>query len=154
MRYTVSKSAMALAQGNGGDTYIYVKAAANVPIRVLGWGVSFDGKTAGEAKILAELCTGTAAGDGTEAGAITAAKLDSDRSETIQADPGYGPFTEEPTVYSAVHTEYVDNQAAWKEYFPDGYEIVVKGATAVAIRLTSPAALTSCNAACWLLCEE
>ena len=154
MRYTASKSAMSLAQGNGGDTYLYILAAANVPIRILGWGVSFNGLTAGEAKILCELCTSTAAATGTEAGAVTPVKLDADRSETIQGDPGYGPFTVEPTVLSVVHTEYVDGQAGWKEYFPDGYEIIVTGAKAAAIRLTSPAAMTTCSAACWILCEE
>ncbi len=115
MKYTVSKSGMSAAEGNGGDTYIYLKAAANVPIKILGWGVSFNGKTAGEEKILCELCTGTAAGDGTEAGDITAVKLDSARSETIQGDGDYGPFTVEPTVLSVVHHEYVDNQGSWKE---------------------------------------
>ena len=154
MRYVVAASAMAIAQGNGGDTYLYVLAAANNPIRILGWGVSFDGKTAGEAKILCELCTSTVAGAGTAAGAVTEVKLDADRSETIQGAGQYGPYTAEPTALSVIHCEYVDNQAGWKEYFPDGYEIIVTGGKAACIRLTSPAAMTACNAACWLLCDE
>ena len=154
MRYTISKSAMSIAQGNGGDTYLYTLAAANVPIRILGWGVSFNGLTAGEAKILCELCTSTVGATGTEAGSVTPSKLDPDRSETIQCDPGYGPFTVEPTTLSVVHAEYIDGQGAWKEYFPDGYEIIVTGAKAACIRLTSPAAMTTCTCAAWMLCEE
>lgn len=154
LKYAVSKSGLAYAQ-NIAKTALYVVAAANQPLRVYGWGVSFDGLTAGQAKILCELCTGTAAGAGTKVGDVTPTALDTVRSETPQAGTiAYGPFSTEPTVLSVVHLEYVDNQNGWKEYFPDGEEILIAGGKAVAIRITTPATLTTCNAAPWLLCEE
>ena len=154
LRYTVNKSAISCAQ-NQVKTILYVKAATNVPIKVSGWGISFDGLTAGQQKILVELCTGDASGDGTPVGDATKAKLDARTTETIQAALAkYGLFSVEPTVLTVVHHEYVDCQNGWKEYFPDGDEIMVPGGKAIAIRVTMPTTLTTCNGAPWLLCEE
>ncbi len=145
-------------------TVLNVVAPTNQRVKVLGWGVSFDGinttiletpvDTYTKPSIEVELITGTSAGTYSH----TLGALDLNGSLT-QIDGGSGTIqsaansvaSSEPTATGVVDSVEVNPVAYFEKSFPKGNEPVINGGSFVAIRCTAPDAV---NCRVKLICEE
>jgi len=103
-------------------TIIQLVAPANHRVKVLGWGIFFDGvNTAGEpvqVRVLRQTTAGTMS-------SLTPVQI-IPVSETIQASAQYGA-TAEPTVGDVIDMVECHPQQGYEVKFPMGQEIVIAG---------------------------
>lgn len=132
---------------------IGVLAAANVCLNINNFVASFDGATSSNAPVVVEVCSSTFASNspGTNSTAVTLAKADLGRTETLQASGG-STWTTEPTVLVPYKTIDIGQfNGAWDWIVPFSTPVVFAGAKGGVIRLTSP---NNVNASCDILGEE
>jgi hypothetical protein len=145
--YSISKSGIALV-ATADQTLIMVKAVTDT-LRVLGWGVSFDGVQSADVPVLVEYAKASTDGTATDVTADIVAHLSTD---TPSAE-AYDAFTVEPTVGDPFEQHLVT---------PNGGLLVMQYATAesvqaldterVIIRATAPT--SDVNASVWITFEE
>lgn len=133
---------------------IQVIAPADQRVKILGWGVFFDGVSTIAEPVQVRLGGGTAAGTFTNAlGAIDAngSKTCIDGSvETIQS-VAKEPATAEPTYTIVYDVAEVHPQSGYEIKYPIGQEPVILGGAFAAIECTAPAIV---NVRAKLICEE
>lgn len=127
-------------------TAVQILSPTNHRVKIIGWGVFFDGVTAAAAPVQVRLLRQTSAGTMTTG---TPAKL-SPRSETLLTS-GFTNATAEPTFSDVLDLVMVHPQQGYEIKFTPGQEIVLGGAERVGIEITAPAIV---NVRAKLLFEE
>ncbi len=115
-------------------TVIQVVAAANHKIKILEWGVYFDGTSVTGEPVQVRLLRQTTAGT---MSALTPVKRSTD-SETLQTTAQH-TATVEPTAGDVLEVKEVHPQTGYEKIFPMGQEIKVAGAGRIGIECTAPA---------------
>lgn len=118
-------------------TVITVGAPPNQRVKIKGLLIDGKGTSNTDSPVKYELLIYASLSGGT-AGSVTTSKQDGDMSETIQSTIA-GNYTAEPTYTSPVTilTREIHPQTSKDFFFPTGEEIVLKGGTGFAVRLTS-----------------
>lgn len=115
-------------------TVLQLVAASNHKVKVIGWGVFFDGvSTTGEpvqARLLRQSDAGTMS-------ALTPVKKATD-SETLQTTAQYNASAE-PSAGDVVDIVEVHPQSGYEKIYPMGAEVKVPGSGRLAIECTAPA---------------
>lgn len=133
---------------------LQVIAPANQRVKILGWGVAFDGETQAAAPVEVRLVGGTTAGTFTNilgAPDANGSKTAIDGSTELIQSVAKEPATAEPTVARVFDATEVHPQGSYGFRFPEGQEPVVVGGDFVAIECTAPAIV---NVRAKLICEE
>lgn len=118
-------------------TVATIGAPANQRVKIKGLSVFGKGTSNTDTPVKVELITYASISGGT-AGSVTTSKQDGDMGETIQSSVA-GNYSAEPTYTSpvTVQTWEVHPQTGIAVYFPLHDEIIIKGGTGFAVRLTS-----------------
>lgn len=121
-------------------TVLRVTAATNRPIRVLGWGIYFDGTTPAAEPVQVLGRKSTTAGTGT---AVTPRK----RNETLGTiqTTSTKNFTAEPTGGDILDPVQVHPTSGYEVLYPVGQEHIISGGLRFGLEVTAPAAV-NCTA--------
>jgi hypothetical protein len=155
--FQVPFSAVSLSASTA-KTVAGVKAATNVPLKILEAALTMNGTTSSDSAALVEpaRCTFATNSPGTNSTSTTPVKLEPGRAETIQATAGH-TWTTEPTVITALDPGYTAQYTgAFVRAYPfAGAMLVVAGAAGFVIRVTPGATVTG-SLACsgWIKAEE
>lgn len=117
-------------------TVLYLKAATNQKIKVLRWGVFFDGTSSSAEPVQVRLLRFTTDATVTS---LTPVKKGTD-SETVQTTAGYNASAE-GTAGDVLDVIEVHPQTGYEVIFPMGQEIKVPGGGRVGIECTAPASV-------------
>jgi hypothetical protein len=115
-------------------TVVQLVAASNHKVKVLGWGVFFDGVSGTAEPVQVEILRQTTAGT---MSALTPSKLGTD-SETLQTTAQH-TASAEPTASDILDVAEVHPQSAYEIVYPMGQEIKIPGGGRLGIRCTAPA---------------
>ena len=130
----VAEEALAAATA---ETVIQLVAAANHRVKVLRWGVFFDGTSVTAEPVQVRLVRQTDAGT---ASALTPVKLDDSLAETLQTT-AQQDFTAEPTAGDVVDVVEVHPQSGYEVIYPLGQEVIIGGGDRLGIECTAPDAV-------------
>lgn len=128
-------------------TILQAVAPTNQVVKLLGWGVYFDGVLSTAEPVVVELVRQTNAGTMTS---LTPVKVDPGRDETIQTTAQH-TATAEPTTTDVVSRVEVHPQAGYEIVLPFSQEIIIPGGGRLGLRCTAPAGV---NAVGRFRCEE
>lgn len=145
---TTTTSSVALAAATA-KTVLQIQAPTNQCVKVLGWGVYFDGVTASAVPVGVRLVRQTSAGTASTGVANSL----SNRPETILSVARYGASAEPTNAGSSAEADRITcHPQQWYEArFPAGQEIIVPGGGYLGIECTAPATV---NARAKLIFEE
>lgn len=138
----------ALAAG-ATETLIQLVAAANHRVKILRWGVFFDGTTVTDEPIQVELLRQTTAGT---ASALTPVKADDSIADTLQTT-AQQDFTVEPAAGDILDSIEVHPQQGYEIIYPLGQEFIIGGGDRIGLRVTTPAGVNP-NARAKIVFEE
>jgi hypothetical protein len=140
------------------ESILQVVAPANQRVKVVGWGVFFDGTSVTQEPVSVRI-TGSASGSqGTWTYALTAPNANGSKtvtngaSETVQSIAST-PATVEPTVATIFDSCEIHPQSGYEVRLPLGQEFIVEGGKSVQIELTTASGVTP-GVKCKLICEE
>lgn len=122
-------------------TVLQLRAATNHRVKLLSWGIYFDGIVVTAAPIQVELIRQTT--DGTMT-AVVARKNDDSLAETMQTDGGKNA-TAAPTDGDILEVKEIHPQQGYEKLYPFGGEVIIGGGDRVALKVTSPTAV-NCEA--------
>jgi len=128
-------------------TVLQVVAPANQRLKVLSWGVFFDGTSVTEAPVEIVLQRQSTAGT---MSALTPVKNDDSLAETIQTTAQH-TATAEPTSGDVIDVVEVHPQQGYEKLYPLGQEPIIGGGDRLAIRCTAP---TGVNVRAKIVFEE
>lgn len=143
---TASTAEVALSAATA-KTILQVVAASNHRVKVLGWGVYFDGVSPTEAPVVVDLQRQTSAGTMTS---LTPTKNNDSDDETLQTTAQH-TATSEPSSGDSLKKIEVHPQTGYEWIAPFGQEVIIKGGGRLGIKCTAPAA---CNAIGYMLLDE
>ena len=145
---TTTTSSVALAASTP-KTVLQVQAPTNQCVKVLGWGIYFDGVTASAVPVGVRLVRQTSAGTMSTGVANSL----NNRPETILTTSRYGASAEPSNAGSSAEVDRITcNPQQWYESrFPEGQEIVIPGGGYLGIECTAAAIV---NARAKLIFEE
>lgn len=136
---TIAEQALGAATA---ETVLQIVAPTNQRVKVLGWGVFFDGTSVTAEPVQVILTRQTGAGTSS---ANTPVRLDGSLSETIQTT-ARDTFTAEPTSDDAtIDVVEVHPQQGYEKLYPLGQEPIIDGGGRLGIKCTAPAAV-NCRA--------
>lgn len=115
-------------------TVLQLVAAANQRIRVLGWGIFFDGVSATAAPAEVRTLRQSTAGTMSALSPVLMHPAD----ETIQTTAQH-TATVEPTAGDVLDVIECHPQGGYEKWFPPGYEIIVPGGGRLGLEVTAPA---------------
>lgn len=125
------------------ETVLQLVAATNHRVRIIGWGIAFDGVDPTEEPVKVVLKRSTTAGTSS---AGTVVKADDSLAETLQTTSRI-TFTAEPTAGDELEARYVHPQAGYEKLYPEGREIIVGGGDRIGLEVTTPTGVTpNCSA--------
>lgn len=118
-------------------TVATITAPANQRVKIKGVSVFGKGTSNTDTPVKIELMTYASISGGT-AGSVVTSKQDGDMGETVQSTVN-GNYSAEPTYTSPVTVQLWEchPQTGYSVFFPMHDEIVLKGGTGFAVRLTS-----------------
>jgi len=119
------------------ETVVQIVAAANQRVKVLGFGVFFDGISPTAEPIQVELCRQSTAGTSS---ALTPVKWDDSLAETLTTTARQD-FTAEPTTGDVIWSGEVHPQGSYECQYALGQEPICGGADRIGIRCTAPVAV-------------
>lgn len=123
------------------ETIIQLVAPANHRLKILEWGIFFDGTSSTAEPVQVELLRQSTAGT---ASALTIVKWDDSYDETLQAT-AQQDFTAEPTAGDILEIKEIHPQTGYEKIYPLGQEMIVKGGGRIGLRATAPATV-NCRA--------
>ena len=123
------------------ETIIQLVAAANHRVKILGWGIFFDGVSTTAEPIEVVLARQTTAGT---AAALTPVKVDDSIADTLLTT-AQQDFTVEPTTTDILAVVEVHPQQGYQILYPLGQELIIGGGDRVGLRATAPA-VVNCRA--------
>jgi hypothetical protein len=129
------------------ETLIQLVAASNHRVKVLGWGIFFDGTSVTAEPVQVKLSRQTTAGT---ASSLSLVKRDDSIAETLQTS-AQQDFTAEPTEGDVLESREVHPQAGFEVWYPLGQEIIIGGGDRLGLIATAPAAV---NARAFIVFEE
>jgi len=144
--FTLQDGEVALVAATA-KTIIQVVAPANHRVKVLRWGVFFDGVVVTAEPIQVELTRQSTAGTSV---ALTPVKNDDSLAESILST-ARKTFTAEPTSGDIIDVVEVHPQQGYEIIYPMGQEKRCGGGNRIGIRCTAPAAV---NVRAKMECEE
>ena len=125
------------------ETVLQLVAVTNHRVKILGWGISFNGLVVTEEPIKVILKRSSTAGTSS---AGTVVKVDDSLAETLLTTARI-TFTGEPTVGDELETKFIHPQGWFEKIYPEGKEIIVGGADRIGLEVTTAAGITpECNA--------
>lgn len=116
-------------------TILQLVAAANHRVKILGWGVFFDGTSTTAEPVQVRLLRQTTAGTMT---ALTPTKRDDSIADTLLTTAQH-TATAEPTAGDLLEAIEVHPQSGYQVMYPLGAEPIVGGGDRVGIECTAPA---------------
>lgn len=116
-------------------TVIQIVAAANHRVKVLSWGVYFDGTSATAEPVQVRLLRQTTAGTMTS---LTPTKRDDSIADTLLTTAQH-TATAEPTAGDLLEAKEIHPQSGYEKIYPLGGEVIVGGGDRVGIECTAPA---------------
>lgn len=134
MKFTLAPGEIALAAATA-KTVLQVKAPANIRLKLLEWGVAFDGTNGAAEPVVVQLLRTTTDGTFTS---YTPLKVDDSLAETIQSTAGH-TATAEPTAGDVLEQRNVHPQTSYEKIYSFGDEVKVGGGDRLAIKCTAPA---------------
>lgn len=132
--FAVAQTAEVALSAAAAKTVLQIVAAGNHKVRVLGWGVFFDGTSSSAEPVQVRVLRQTTAGT---MSALTPVKIGTD-SETLQTAAQH-TATVEPTAGDVLDVAEVHPQSGYEVKFPMGQEIKVPGSGRLGIECTAPA---------------
>lgn len=135
---------------------IRVISPTNIRVKLLGWGVYFDGVSATEAPVEVRVTTGSSSTAGTFATTLGAPDANGsigplDGSGGTIASTAYVGSSAEPTVAGILDIAEVHPQGGFTQMYEKLKEPVIGGDSFIIIECTAPAAV---NVRAKLICEE
>ena len=121
-------------------TVVRVTAATNHPVKILGWGIYFDGISASAQPVQVRARKSTTAGTST---AVTIRKINA-TAGTIQTTSGKN-FTAEGTDSDILDIVEVHPSSGYEVKYPVGQEPVITGGERFGLKVTAPA-VVNCEA--------
>lgn len=128
-------------------TILQLKAASNHRVKVLAYGVYFDGISSSAEPVVVRILRQTTAGTMTS---LTLVKNDESTDETLQTT-GQHTATAEPTAGDILKRVEVHPQTGYEYIAPYGQEDLIKGGNYWGIECTAPAVV---NVIAWARFEE
>lgn len=145
----IAQALSEIATYNSGSpkTVLQVKAPANCRVKILGWGISFDGRDVAAEPVVVDLVRQTTAG------AMSSLYVYQQQPYTDTAISSTAQHTagSEPTLADVLDSVEVHPQSGYEIRYPYGQEPVIAGDGRVGIRVTAPAAV---NCRVKMICEE
>lgn len=117
-------------------TVVQIIAATNHRVKVLRWGVFFDGVSVTGEPVQVRLLRQTSAGTMTS---LTPVKLDDSLAETLLTTAQHTATGTEPTAGDVVDVVEVHPQSSYEIIYPLGQEVIVGGGDRIGIECTAPA---------------
>lgn len=127
-------------------TVIRVSSATNHAVKILGFGIYFDGVTLDAAAVQVALRKSTTAGTSTS----VTPKRRQGPAVTIQTTSGKN-FTVAPTLSDMLDIKEVHPTSGWEVLYPVGQEPILGSAERIGLWVTAPAAV---NCEAYILFEE
>lgn len=128
----IAEEALAAATA---ETVVQIVAPANHRVKVLAWGVYFDGVAPTAAPVQVTLSRQSTAGTSS---ALTNVKWDDSIAETLQTT-ALQDFSVEPTTGAAIASVEVHPQGSYECVYPLGGEPICGGGDRIGIVCTAPA---------------
>ena len=128
-------------------TVLRIKAAANQRLKLLRWGVTFDGASPTAEPVQVRLLRQSTDGTFTS---VTPVPTDGSLTETPQTTAGH-TATVEPTPGAVIEPFEVHPQGGLNIIYPFGQEVIVPGGGRLAIDCTAPAVV---NVRAFMIFEE
>jgi hypothetical protein len=128
-------------------TVIQIVAPANHRLKILAWGVYFDGTSVTAEPVLARLLRQTTAGT---MSALTPTKQDDSIADSLLTTAQH-TATAEPTASDVLKRIEVHPQSGYEEQCPFSREYIVGGGDRVGVECTAPA---NVNVVAWIQFEE
>lgn len=122
-------------------TVLQLVAATNHRVKVLGFGIYFDGVSTTAEPVQVRILRQTTAGTMT---ALTTFKRDDSIADTLLTTAQH-TATAEPTAGDLIEAREVHPQQGWEVWYPQGSELIVGGGDRVGIEATAPATV-NCRA--------
>ena len=129
------------------ETLIQLVAPSNHRLKILEWGVFFDGTSATDAPIIVDILRQSTAGT---SASLTLVKWNDSDDETLQAT-ALQDFSAEPTAGDILESKEVHPQSGYEKIYPLGQELIVKGGGRIGLRVTAGA---NVNALAYIKYEE
>jgi hypothetical protein len=118
-------------------TIMQLVAASNHRVKLLEWGVYFDGTSTTAEPVQVRLLRQTTAGT---MSSLTPTKNDDSLAETLQTTAQH-TATAEPTAGDVLAVLEVHPQMGYEKIFPLGSEVIIGGGDRLGIECTAPAAV-------------
>lgn len=141
-------TSVALALGAAAAKTAIQLLSVNIAIKLIEFGISFDGASNTAVPVLVEIVRQTTAG--TFASAVAPVKADSDVGDALNTTAQQGASVE-PTTTDVLRAWYVHPQTGVDIQTHDLAPLVSGAGERIAVRLTAPATV---NATCYLAFEE
>lgn len=138
---TASTAEIALSAATA-KTVLQLVAATNHRVKLLGWGVFFDGTSTTAEPVQIRLLRQTTAGTMT---ALTPTKRDDSIADTLLTTAQH-TATAEPTAGDVLDALECHPQQGFKEWYPMGAEVIIGGGDRLGLEVTAPATV-NCRAA-------
>lgn len=129
-------------------TVIQILAPTNQRVKIIGFGVFFDGIVPNAEPVIVKLVRQTTAGTMSSLTPVKTGPVAG--SETLQTQASH-TATAEPTSTDVIDIFEIHPQAGVEKLFPLGREIVIAGASRLGMVITSP---TAVNCIPKIFCEE
>jgi len=127
--------------GTTAKTVLQLTAPTNQRLKILGFGIFFDGTAADAQPVEIRVLRQTTAGTG---GSAVTPRIISAGSETLQAT-SLKDMSGEPTAGDELDVLQVHPQSGFEVMFPPGQELIIPGGGRIGIEVTAPVAV-NCNA--------
>ena len=142
IRLAVNTAEQALSAATE-KTLIQVIAAANHRVKVLGWGIFFDGVSTTAEPVQVRVARQTTAIGGTPT-SNNPVKKDVSVDETVQTTATiYGGSPTEPTTTDVYDVIEVHPQTGYRIFYPLGEELLIAGGGRLGILATAPAVVNA-----------
>lgn len=145
----IAGPASVAATVGGAKTVIQVVAPSNIRVKILGWGVGFDGILTTGQPVQVRLLRQTTAGT---MSALTPVNTNS-VAETIQSTAQQNA-TAEPTAGNVIWIGAVHPQQGIVLQYPYGSEPIIAGGGRVGLEVNVQAGQSAVNARAYMICEE
>lgn len=151
LQLVAANSAAVSIVANTAKMIVGVNAPTNQRLRILGYGVSFDGVTASAIPATVRLRRHTTAGTST---ALTIVKAETEIGVTIQSTAGEN-YTVNPTLGDIVWPGFIHPQGGvFDKVFPLDWKIFTAAGGRIGIVVTTPSGAATVNVQGYILFEE
>lgn len=132
----VAQTAEVALSGTVTKTVVQIVAQANHRLKILRWGVFFDGTSATAEPVQVTLSRQSSAGT---MSALTPVKLDDSLAESLTTTAQHTATGAEPTTGDTIDAIEVHPQTGYEIIYPFGQEPIVGGSDRVGVICTAPA---------------